>query len=236
MILIIKTGTTFPKIKANHGDFEDWFKEKMNLREGEYLVHSIGDYENIPPEFHYTGIIITGSHAMVTNIEPKGTKFCNWLLDKQRSGIPILGICYGHQLLSVLIDGIVEYNSTGTKIGSKITHLTQAGKQDKLLGDLPPVFEVYKAHKQSVFKLPKSTEILATSESGMIDAFRFENNTWGIQFHPEFDNKITEAYIHEQFNELNDEGLDALEISSNVVNVDYGVKILKRFKEIINNA
>ena len=236
MILIIKAGTTYPNIRVSHGDFEDWVKEKMNLSEDEYLVHSIGDYQSLPPDLFYKGIIITGSHSMVTNIEPKGSKICNWLLSVQKNGIPILGICYGHQLLSVLANGFVEYNATGTIIGSANTYLTQAGQQDKLLGEFPPVFEVYKAHKQSVAILPKSTEILAISDSGMIDAFRVNANSWGVQFHPEFDGNITKSYIHQQFKELSDEGLDPLELSGNVVNVDYGVRILKRFKQIINNA
>ncbi len=59
MILIIKAGTTYPNIRASHGDFEDMVKEKMNLSEDEYLVHSIGDYQSLPPRpslqrnYHY---------------------------------------------------------------------------------------------------------------------------------------------------------------------------------------
>lgn len=236
MILIIKAGTTYPNIRAGLGDFEDWVKEKMKLKEGEFLVHSIVAYDDIPPDHRYKGIIITGSHSMVTNIEPKNSKICNWLLSVQKSGTPILGICYGHQLLSVLANGFVEYNATGTIIGSVNTYLTQAGQQDKLLGGLPSVFEVYKAHKQSVSKLPKSIDILATSDSGMIDAFRVNDNSWGVQFHPEFDENITKSYIHQQLKELSAEGLDPLELLGSVVHVDYGARIFKRFKQIINSA
>ena len=234
MILILKTGTTYKSIRSRYGDFEDWIKEKMNLKEGEYLIHPIGDYQIIPPDYNYKGIVITGSHSMVTDIEPRDSKICNWLLNAQRSGVPMLGICYGHQLLSNLVGGIVTYNTTGTVIGSENTYLTQAGQQDKLLGELPPVFEVYKANQQSVSKLPKSAEILATNESGMIDAVRFNNSTWGVQFHPEFDKNITKAY--QQSQELVNEGLDSLELTNEVVAVDYGIRILKCFKQIINNA
>jgi len=236
MILILKAGSSYNNIRTDYGDFEDWIKERMNLNEDEYFVHPIGNYQNLPPDLHFKGIIITGSHSMVTNIKPKGSKICNWLLSAQKSAIPILGICYGHQLLSLLVDGSVEYNANGTIIGSTRTYLTQAGQQDKLIGGFPPHFEVYKAHKQSVSRLPKSAEILATSESGRIDVFRLNKSTWGVQFHPEFDQNITRAYIHEQSEELIDEGLDPLELSNNVVNVDYGVRILKCFKQIINNA
>ncbi|MEN6619404.1 MAG: glutamine amidotransferase [Rikenellaceae bacterium] len=236
MILILKTGSTLANIRATKGDFEDWIKEKMQLNEFEYHVHSVENYKTLPPEQHYSGIIITGSPLMVTDIKLEDNNMCNWLLDKQRSGTPILGICFGHQLLSILNGGSVEYNFSGTKIGSTKTYLTMAGQQDKLLGALPLVFEVYKTHKQSVSTLPESVEILATNNSGIIDAIKFNANTWGVQFHPEFDANITKLYIQEKYNELSAEGLDVQELLKNVVNVDYGDRILKRFKEIVDNA
>lgn len=236
MILIIKAGTTYKSIKSRYGDFEDWIKEKMNLNEGEYLIHPIEDYQNVPPDYCYKGIVITGSHSMVTDIQSGESKMCNWLLNAQKNGVPILGICYGHQLLSHLVGGIVTYNTKGTIIGSKKTYLTQAGQQDKLLGEFPPAFDVYKAHKQSVSKLPESAEILSMNDSGIVDAFRLDKNTWGVQFHPEFDQNITKAYLYEQSQELINEGQDSLALTNEIVDVDYGTRILKSFKQILNNA
>ncbi|MDE3740201.1 glutamine amidotransferase [Maribacter polysaccharolyticus] len=236
MILILKTGTTFTSIKSRYGDFEDWIIGKMNLKAGEYIIHPTEDYQNIPPNYSYKGIVITGSHAMVTDIEPHESKMCKWLLNAHKKEVPILGICYGHQLLSALMGGMVTYNARGTVIGSENTCLTQAGLEDKLLGGFSPIFKVYKAHKQSASKLPKSAEILAKNESGMIDAFRWNKNTWGIQFHPEFDQNITKAYINELSLELVNEGQDALKLANAVVEMDYGTRILQCFKRIADNT
>jgi len=232
MILILKTGSAPANIRAVRGDFEDWIGNKMQLNESDYDVCVAGDYQTIPPERPYSGIVVTGSPMMVAELEWENRRLCNWLLEKQQGGIPILGICFGLQLLAVLNGGTVAANLSGTEIGSARTRLTRSGRQDLLLGDLPPVFEVYKSHKQSVSSLPEACEILATNSSGLIDAVRFSARSWGVQFHPEFDGSITRLYLQEKSEELVSEGVDVQKMLKRVVEVDYGMKILRRFKEI----
>jgi|GEM_PF-6125450 len=57
MLLILKTGITLDNIRAFHGDFEDWIAGKMQMNPSEYPVHSTGDYNSLPPEKDYSGII-----------------------------------------------------------------------------------------------------------------------------------------------------------------------------------
>jgi len=236
MILILKTGSTFESIKSKYGDFEDWIIRKMNIEAGEYYIHATEDFESTPPNFDYEGIVITGSHNMVTDISINNTAMGKWLLEAHRRRISILGICYGHQLLGAIIGGTVGYNSEGSMLGSKHTYLTAAGEKDQLLGKLPPSLEVYKAHKQSVAKLPEYVQVLASGASGLIDAFRLNDNTWGLQFHPEFDQNITRLYIDELSQDLTNEGQDCQKLYENVTHIDYGSLILNRFKQIANNT
>ena len=233
MVLILKTGSALANVRFAYGDFEDWIVGKMRLSELDYQVHLAGDYETLPIDQPYSGIVITGSPLMVTDIPIKGSNLCNWLLEQQGNGIPILGICFGHQLLSILNGGSVGYNFSGTIIGSARTYLTKAGQNDKLLGKLSPDFAVYKSHRQSVSELPESAEMLATDHSGIIDAVKFNSNTWGVQFHPEFNAEITKKYIQEKQDELYAEGFNVQELLDQVVRVDYGDRILIRFKEIV---
>ena len=155
MILILKTGSTLDNIKALHGDFEDWIAEKMHMHPTEYQVHPTGDYNRLPPKKDYSGIIITGSPDMVTEINLKNTRIHGWLMERQKSGTPMLGICFGHQLLNILNGGTVAFNPGGNNTGMEKTHLTHAGRKDKLLGDLPDSFEVYKVHQQSILTPPE---------------------------------------------------------------------------------
>jgi GMP synthase (glutamine-hydrolysing) len=236
MILIVKTGSTLPNIGAIHGDFEEWFKEKMQLEKGEYQVYSSGSYDTFPSLQNYSGIVITGSPLMVTDMDVKGSKLGNWLLEQQRCGIPILGVCFGHQLLCVLNGGSIGYNLSGIEIGSAKTNLSQAGRSDQLLGEFPSSFEVYKSHRQSIARIPESAQILAVNDSGIIDAVKYDTNTWGVQFHPEFDADITKSYIQEKGIELIADGLNVEELLKAVVSVDFGSQLLVRFMEIVKRA
>lgn len=235
MILILKTGSTLDNIRASQGDFEDWIAEKMQIHPSEYHIHPTGDYNSLPSDQNYSGIIITGSSDMVADVNLREKGMYNWLLDHQESGMPILGICFGHQLLTILNGGTVDFNPSGNITGMKKTRLTPAGKKDKLLGDLPDSFEVYQVHKQSIHTPPDSAEILAYSDSGVIDAIRFNENSWGLQFHPEFDATRSKLTIQEQQNELSSEGFDVQQLLDHVAEVDYGERIFKQFKELTND-
>ena len=232
MILILKTGSTLANICALYGDFEEWFKEKMQLENGDYQVHLAGNYDTLPSLQNYSGIVITGSPLMVTDLAVKGSELGNWLMDQQRSGIPILGVCFGHQLLCVLNGGTIGFNTSGIEIGSAKTNLSLLGQSDQLLGKFPSSFEVYKSHRQSIAKMPESAEILSISDSGIIDAVKYDTNTWGVQFHPEFDAEIAKLYILEKGDELISEGLDIQQLLDGVVSVDFGTSLMVRFKEL----
>jgi len=236
MIIILKTGSTIESIKRIYGDFEDWISEKMGLSETEYLVHPTDSYDSLPPDLNYSGIIITGSPLMVADLNLNSLWVSDWLLDKQKNGIPILGICFGHQLLSAINGGSVKNNPTGIIIGSKKTYLTDKGKDDELLGSLPPSFDTFKTHYQSVQYLPQSAEILSADSSGVIDAIRFAPKSWGVQFHPEFDSKIMKMYIESKKDNLISEGYNIDELLSNTNIKDYGEQLLKRFREITDKA
>lgn len=236
MILILKTGSAPENIKANRGDFEDWIAEKMELSKSEYAVHFTGNYDELPEELNYSGIIITGSPLMVTDLKINTSNISHWLLDKQESGIPILGICFGHQLLNVINGGSVQNIKSRIIIGSKKTYLTHDGKQDALFENLPASFDVFKTHSQCISTFPESAKVLSTNNFGIIDAIKFSAKTWGVQFHPEFNSDIMRLYIEEKKDRLISDGYDVDELSKTTVNIDWGEKIFKRFKEIIYNA
>lgn len=236
MILIIKTGQTFDDIRQHNGDFEDWIVTRMGLVKSEYHVHSAGNYENLPLDLEYAGIIITGSPMMVTDLNWSTSKFCKWLRQQQDDGVPMLGICFGHQLLNLINGGTVNYIESGYMIGSSTTSLTNEGKDDELLGFLPETFGVFKAHKQHIHEPPKTAVILGINNFGIIDAIRFAEKSWGVQFHPEFDPKIMKLYIQEERISLILKGFNIDQLLTNVAPDDYGESILKRFNEIIDHT
>lgn len=145
--------------------------------------------EQLPTHFDdFSGVFITGSHDMVTEHLPWSERVAEWLPNLVRSGKPCLGICYGHQLIAHALHGVAGDLKGGREFGTLPVSLTEAGAKDDLLGNIGVhnrVLFAHMAHKQAAIELPPGAVVLATSERDPHSSFRI-NNTWGVQFHPEF--------------------------------------------------
>ncbi len=98
--------------------------------------------------------------------------------------IPSLHICFGHQLLGNFLGGKVKTGKEFEEVGAAKIRLTEQGKKDPLFKNVPKEFFASEGHHSAVVDLPKDIPILAFSDKGIIQAFRFKN-FWGVQFHPE---------------------------------------------------
>ena len=107
-LMIIKTGATLPSLKARRGDFEDWIVAGMEIGPGQVDVLDIAAGEPLPKPASAAGIVITGSHDMVTDHRDWSERAAGWLSEAVSSGVPTLGICYGHQLLAYALGGKVD--------------------------------------------------------------------------------------------------------------------------------
>lgn len=101
-LLILKMGETLDSIKKDFGDFDNHILSKCNLHKDDVIIVDCNREETLPSINQIKGIIITGSHSMVTDYEPWSVKISNWLENIIETQIPVLGICYGHQLLKVM--------------------------------------------------------------------------------------------------------------------------------------
>ncbi len=211
-ILIIKTGCTFPAIAARYGDFEDWIISGMGLPEDHFRVVAPFLAQPLPLVDEISGVVITGSHAMVTDKAEWSVKTAEWLKSLAATDIPVLGICYGHQLLAEAFGGKVDFHPGGREIGTVEISCSAAAQRDPLFGCLPETCPAYVAHAQSVVRLPPRAVLLAQNDFEPHHAFVIDNHIWGVQFHPEFDEKITAAYIDELGRLLKDEGFSVSQL------------------------
>ena len=116
-VLIVKTGETLPAIRERRGDFEDWIAAGMGLAREAVDVVEVHREHPLPDAAEPSGIVVTGSPALVTDREPWSERTAAWLRQVVEAGTPLLGICYGHQLLAHALGGRVEQSPRGREIG-----------------------------------------------------------------------------------------------------------------------
>ena len=229
-LLIIKCGETFPSIKEQFGDFEDMIIKGTGISHDNVVIVPVyKDATSLPSLNKIGAIIITGSHAMVTDHEEWSVQLIRWLQDIKQDNIPTLGICYGHQLLAEAFGGQVSHHPKGIEIGTTSILLTDAGKEHPLFSILPHTFFGHVTHYQSVITLPKQAMILAQNAFEQHQAFMIDQHIFGVQFHPEFTAPIIHAYIDEQAERLQADGFSITALHETVIEQDYGRILLEMF-------
>lgn len=114
------------------------------------------------------------------------------------TGIPMLGICLGSQLIAKALGGRV-YRNDRLEIGWEPVDLTEAGLNDPVLGSISSPSWVFHWHSET-FDLPKGAEWLARSERTRHQAFRYGSKIYGLQFHPEVTPEMIEDWCSRPVN------------------------------------
>ncbi|MDR2367197.1 MAG: glutamine amidotransferase, partial [Deltaproteobacteria bacterium] len=199
-LLILECGgITFAKDNRHHG-FGPMFLEAAPYSPDEAIVV---DAVNAPLaiDLHglrYQGVIVSGSLSMVTDPEPWATKVMAFMKTAFDMGMPILGVCYGHQLLAEILGGSVHYHPKGMELGSHEIVLAPKAKSHPLLADLPPAFPAYESHSQAVARPPAGFEVLAASKHDPHQIMAHGDNVLTCQFHPEFSTPFMDDLLEDR--------------------------------------
>jgi GMP synthase (glutamine-hydrolysing) len=144
------------------------------------VVHGDEAYEEIkslPPDVNVKGLILSGGPMSVfSEGSPK--------LDPRlmELGVPILGICFGHQLLAHAFGGKVEALGRG-EYGTTYVYVEDF---DDILEGLDRVEKVWMSHSDTVTSLPSEFHVLARTDICPVAAFKHkERPIYGVQWHPE---------------------------------------------------
>jgi GMP synthase (glutamine-hydrolysing) len=234
--LIIQTGSTFPALSARRGDFTDWVLAGMGLTRASALVADVEHGGELPGCDQLAGVVITGSHAMVTQHLDWSERTAEWLAGAAARHIPILGICYGHQLLAYALGGEAADNPHGREFGTTDVHLNGRAQRDSLFGGLPNPLKAHVCHAQSVVRLPERAIALASSARERYQAFVVNDCAWGVQFHPEFDADAIRFYINHEQDKLAREGQDVDRLLASVQATPDASSLLERFARLIHGG
>lgn len=232
-LLILKAGATFETINQQYGDFEDYIVRQIGLPANDVVTVPVYTSNTIPSMEDISAVIITGSHSMVSDKEDWSRYLSYWLRNVCGASVPVLGICFGHQILADAWGGTVDYHPGGREVGTVEIELNEAGQKDPLLGCLPERFLGHVFHSQTVVKLPPGAELLAKNSFEPHQAFVIHDHVWGVQFHPEFDAKVMLAYVDIEQPALRKAGFVIDELKNSLKEHLYGQMLLRRFISLV---
>lgn len=150
------------------------------------------------------------------------------LAEALETNVPTLGICLGAQLLATVAGGRVAEIDAGPEVGLIAIELTDAGRNDPLLGVLTePGADGSPARTESPLRalqwhwleaktLPAGSVPLFTSQACSNQAFRVGERAWGLQFHLEALTKAARLWSDESTKELDELQIDA---ETEIINV-----------------
>lgn len=231
-LYIIKAGSTFAATAAKHGDFEEMTLRGLDVTRDQVRVTRAYAGEPLPEPVRCAGVVITGAHCMVTDNLPWSLELEGWIRTLVATEVPLLGICYGHQLMGRALGGQVGNHPHGKEVGTFTIRLRPESRTDRLLAHLPREFPAHTTHTQSVLTLPHGAVLLAENAFEPHHAFRVGPNAWGVQFHPEYDSRIMRDYIEAQANVLAKAGQDVDALLMALRETPEAASILRQFARI----
>ena len=231
-LLIVKTGETMPELRSRRGDFEDWIAGGF---EGVLDTAVVAPYagDRLPAPENFSGVVISGSHAMVTDRAAWSEHTAVWIQEVMAAEIPLLGICYGHQLIAHALGGRVGDTPGGAEVGMTEIRLRAEAMRDPLFCQIPATMQVHASHTQSAVRLPKGAVCLASNAHEPHHAFSVGSSTWGLQFHPEFDAEIMKAYLDEYADLVRAAGKSPSLLKRSTRDTPISRSILRRFAGIV---
>lgn len=193
-LVVLTTGDPVPIMLERRGPFARLIQERIgDAWKGGYADVDVRTSDPPDPR-SAAGFIITGSAANVWTRDPWMLKTEAWLRDAVPLGVPIFGICFGHQILAQALGGEVIKNPRGREIGTR--RIERTGSDDRIFDGLPSLsFEANATHLDTVGSLPTGAMVLARSSLDECQAIRFTKTCYGVQFHPEVDADVMRGYI-----------------------------------------
>lgn len=185
LIGILQTGHVSDTIRERVGDYPSLFVNLLQDQGFEFRTWSVVDMDFPPDVTACDGWLLTGSRHGAYEDHPFIPPLEDFIRAAYAAQVPLVGICFGHQIIAQAMGGRVEKFSGGWSVGPQSYDFE--GKKIRLNA----------WHQDQVVDLPPGAEVIGRSEFCDNAALLYDDRALTIQAHPEFaDNFIEELIDH----------------------------------------
>lgn len=194
---ILETGLLRDRMTARFDPYPVMFADFLGLaqRDFEFETVSVIRGEAAHSIYDCEGWLITGSrHGVYDNLDwmPPLQAFIRELA---AAGLPLIGVCFGHQIVAQALGGKVLKSDRGWGVG---LHRYQVEQRHSWMKEQPRQAGIYAFHQDQVVQLPPDAQVFLSSEFCPYAGLSYGDSIISIQAHPEFgqayENALLEAY------------------------------------------
>jgi GMP synthase-like glutamine amidotransferase len=178
---ILQTGHAPESLWAEHGDYNEMFMELLAAPGLNFSTWRVLDDEFPPDAPAIDAWVVTGSRCGVYDGFPWIDRLEAWLRGAIARGLPIVGVCFGHQVIARALGGDVRKFDGGWNVGLK---------EYERVGE-PGGYRLLAWHQDQVLSPPNGARVVARAERCRYAGFRIGEAVLTYQAHPEF----TPAYL-----------------------------------------
>lgn len=161
------------------------FRRELDVEFTEFDVRS----GELPTSTAFDAAVITGSPASVRADEPWLDRLKEWLAEAIEAEMPVLGVCFGQQVLAEVLGGEVEHMGK-YELGY---HMIRHDPDSRLFEGIDEWFTAFTAHSDEVVELPPGADAIAENNFA-VHGFR-KDHVFAVQFHPAFDMETAETVL-----------------------------------------
>ena len=192
---VLKAGTATRAGRARIGDVDRMFVNLLGRPGDRWEVHDVE--HGIFPEkvADFDGFVITGGAASAYDQDDWVLKLLDTVREIHGRGIPLLGICLGHQVAALALGGEVGVNPKGWDIGLTEIRLTPEGRRLGMLRGAPRPLCILETHRDIITRLPDGAVPLASSDTTESEMYHLGDKVLCLQGHPEMDGEEVREII-----------------------------------------
>ena len=159
----------------------------------QFSVYNVVEGHYPPDSEQFDAYLVTGSKADSFGSDPWIQTLKEYLLERYKRGDKLLGICFGHQLLALLLGGKAERAEQGWGVG---VHSYRLENKPEWMSPSLDELQLLISHQDQVTRLPEKATLLASSDFCPIGAYHIEDQVLCFQGHPEFIHDYSRALLN----------------------------------------